>query len=228
MKLALLLPLAAALLVLSLPGTVSAECIASSADCGGELSQPTTPTFHSSCENVVMSVGWLDYDVPARTLDLLYSEAMNLGLSVRDEFTVTGPATGSPVPLRVRLRFSGAACGYGPYPGGTATGTMSLRLLDPLPGENPASVPFSVPYSQNCFVSFADSVDLVFTRPAGTPFGLEIHGDAAHGYNFSNYAQFVFLDLPPGARVTSCKGYTQEQPTPAQAASWGSVKAAYR
>jgi hypothetical protein len=80
----------------------------------------------------------------------------------------------------------------------------------------------------NCFVSFADSVDLVFTRPAGTPFGLEIHGDANHGYNLNNHAQFVFLDLPPGAVVTSCKGYLQEQPTPAQATSWGNVKAAYR
>jgi hypothetical protein len=228
MKLALSLPFAAALLVLSLPGIASAECVAGFADCDGAISQPTTPTFHSTCDDPVMSVGWLDYDVPARTLDLSYSEAMNLGLSVRDEFQVIGPSAGSPVPMRVRLRFAGTACAYGPSPGSGAMVTMSLRLLDPLPGENPAVVPLTIPYSVNCFVSFADSVDLVFTRPASTPFGLEIHGDAKGGYNFSNHAQFVFLDLPPGARATSCKGYLQEQPTPAQSMSWGSVKAAYR
>jgi len=167
-------------------------------------------------------------NVPAGTFDLSYSEAMTIAMSVRDEFVVTGPAAGTPVPMRVRLRFSGAACAYGPSVGSGAAGTMSLRLLDPLPGENPASVPFSVPYSTSCFVSYADSVDLVFTRPAGTPFGLEIHGDSHGGYNFSDHARFTFLDLPPGARVSSCKGYLQEQPTPARPTSWGGVKAAYR
>src|SRR6185503_17506244 len=138
-----------------------AQCIASFVDCGVEQHEPTTPTYNIGCENVVLSVSYLSYDVPAGTFDLSYSEAMTIAMSVRDEFVVTGPAAGTPVPMRVRLRFSGEACAYGPSVGSGAAGTMSLRLLDPLPGENPASVPFSVPYSTSCFVSYADSVDLV-------------------------------------------------------------------
>ena len=219
--------LAAAVLAFA-ASNARAECIQSFVDCGVEKDQPVTPTYHVECENVVLSVSSLSYDVPAGTFDLAYSEAMSIAMSLRDEFVVTGPVTGTPVPRRVRLRFSGVACAYGPQDYNKATGTMSLRLLDPLPGENPASVPFIVPYSTNCFVSFADSVDLVFTRPAGTPFGLEIHGESRGGYNFTDHARFTFLDLPPGAHVNSCKGYLQEQPTPARATSWGSLKAAYR
>jgi hypothetical protein len=113
MKLALSLPLAAVLLVLSLPGIASTECIASSVNCSGEIAAPTTPTFNTSCDNPIMSVAWLDYDVPARRMNFSYSESMNIALSLRDQFQVTGPTPGTPVPMRVRLRFSGTACGYG-------------------------------------------------------------------------------------------------------------------
>ena len=101
-----------------------AECIASFVDCDVEQHEPTTPTYQVSCENVVLSVSYLSYDVPAGTFDLSYGEAMTIAMSVRDEFVVTGPSAGTPVPMRVRLRFSGSACGYGPFPNATATGTM--------------------------------------------------------------------------------------------------------
>lgn len=218
----------ALLALLAVPGIARAECVAGEVRCSQDTYAPTTPTFHTTCDTPVMSRAVMDYDVPAGTLDLSYDEAMTISMSVRDEFVVTGPQAGTPVPMRIRLRFSGVACAYGPSLGSGAAVTMSLKLLDPLPGENPASLLVNVPYSTSCFVSYADSVDLVFTRPAGTPFGLEIHGDARGGYNFNNHARFTFLDLPPGAHVNSCKGYLQEQPTPAHPISWGGVKAAYR
>jgi hypothetical protein len=105
---------------------------------------------------------------------------------------------------------------------------MWIRPLEPEPGEVPVEKAYGAPFGSVNGTPFSDSLDFTFTRPAGTPFGLEIHGDAQRGYNLINNVRFAFLDLPPGATVTSCKGYRQEQPTPAVARSWGRLKAAYR
>ena len=204
-----------------------ADCPASEAVCEGEVSTPTTPTFHTTCGTWTLDVAWIDYDVPAGTLYLSYSEAMTIALSLRDDFTVVGPATGTPVPLHLRLRFSGVGSGYG-YQFPAAGGTMWIRTLEPEPGEIQVEKTYGVPFGTVQVTPFSDSLDFTFTRPAGTPFGLEIHGDAQRGYNLINNIRFAFLDLPPGATVTSCKGYRQEQPTPAVARSWGRLKAAYR
>jgi hypothetical protein len=130
--------------------------------------------------------------------------------------------------MHLRVRFHGPAGGYGSASGPAAGGTMSARALSPLPGETTVSKTYGAPFGWNGMTSFSDSLDFQVTRPAGTPVGLEIHADASHGYGLNNQVEFVFLDLPPGCQVTSCKGYLQEQPTPALARSWGNLKAAYR
>jgi hypothetical protein len=210
-----------------IPAAARAQCRVSDLICGGDALTATTATFEHHCSDVVMSVADLSYDVPAGKLHMSYSETMQVAISLHDDFTVTGIPDGTPVPLHVRLRYAGTGSGYGgPYPG--AGGTMRVALLDPLPGEAPAAKSYGLVFALVNAAPFADSLDFTFTRPAGTPFGLEIHGDAWYGYNLINDASFAFLDLPPGAHVGSCLGYRQEQPTPAIPRSWGSLKAAYR
>ena len=213
-------------LLLLAPRVAHSDCIASEAVCSGTVSTPTTPTYSTSCDTPVMSIARIDYDVPGHRLRLSYDESMSVSLSLRDEFKVTGPPDGTPVPLHLRIRFHGTAGGYGSGP--AAGGTMSARALAPLAGETTVAKTYGAPYGWNSTMTFSDSLDFQVTRPAGTPVGLEIHADSSYGYYLNNMVEFVFLDLPPGSQVTSCKDYLQEQPTPTLARSWGNLKAAYR
>jgi hypothetical protein len=107
---------------------------------------------------------------------------------------------------------------------------LEIGALVPQPGD-PAtsSKSFDAPPGLGSVITFADSLDFTITRPAGAPVGLQFHALTDRGgYNTSLIAQLVFLDLPSHATVTSCKGYTQDQPVAALARSWGSVKAGYR
>jgi hypothetical protein len=170
--------------------------------------------------------GNADYDVPAGTIRLGYNEWMWVAVSLRDEFTLTGPLHGTPITLHLRIRFHGSAGGYGSGP--SAGGVVSARALDPLPGDADAQKDYGAPYGLSGTTTFSDSLDFFLARPAGSPVGIEIHADATYGYALDNQVQFEFLDLPPGSNVTSCKGYSQDEPVPALPVSWGHVKAAYR
>jgi hypothetical protein len=224
---ALAVLLLAGWLALASGATVArADCLASWVQCQQDTYEPTAATFHSECTTPTMYWGGVDYDVPARTMRLHYDEWMWVGLSLRDEFTLGGPAPGTPVTLHLRIRYHGTAGGYGSGPSGG--GVISMRALAPEPGDVEAQKTYGAPYGLSGTMSYSDSLDFFLSRTAGTPVGIELHADATYGYYLDNQMEFVFLDLPPGSNVTSCKGYMQEQPTPALARSWGSLKAAYR
>jgi hypothetical protein len=173
-----------------------------------------------------MGVGGVEFDVPARTVRLYCSDGVSAELYLRDEFVLEGPAPGTPVTLRLRIRYQGSAGGYGPsFP--AATASIAARAIVEEPGDLPAAASFQSDYSGGV-VDFSDSLDLALARTAGAPVGMVIHTSVAHGYLVNVTLELEFVDLPPGSTVTSCKGYLQEQPVPALTRSWGELKAAYR
>ena len=210
-----------------LPGSgARADCLASSVYCGGTTYEPTSATFQTRCDNPVMASASVEFNVPARTMRLGYDESMTVRLTLRDEFVLAGPAPGIPVTLHLRIRYHGTAGGYGTGP--SAGGIISARAVTPLPGDVESQKTYGAPYALSGTMSYSDSLDFFLARTAGTPVGIELHADAAYGYYLDNQLRFEFLDLPPGSTVTSCKGYLQEEPTPASSRSWGSLKATYR
>jgi hypothetical protein len=172
----------------------------------------------------------MDFDVPARTADIWESEsgAFNVAeLFLDDQFTVSGPPAGSPINLHLRIHYHGHGSSYGASTGGSRC-TISALALEPVAGDPSPVQVFQAPPSTQVPVAFADSLDFTLARTVGAPIGIQMYFRVEHGYDERIDADFVFLDLPPGANVTSCKGYTQDQPVPAFARSWGSVKATYR
>jgi hypothetical protein len=205
-----------------------AQCPASFARCQADTYTPTTPTFSILCEDVVMQTSSAAYDVPHGRFSASSDMAQGAEVRLDDMFTVVGPPTGSPVPLRLRVRVRGSLGNLsGPY---SSHVEVSSAAVPALAGDSPASVrTYDAPHNLSAVVAFADSFDLVLTRAAGTPFGLELYVLAdVGGYDTGADASFAFIGLPPGTSVTSCHGFTQDQPVAALARSWGSVKATYR
>jgi hypothetical protein len=228
------------LLFISLPGAAraaDAPCPPSTILClGGDPNNfdpasgtTTAPTFHGLCEGVILNTAGADFDVPAGTFDIFVAEGGDIDLALRDAFTVTGPATGTPVALHLRLRFHG----YENWAGGCCPDSqvrVAVLPLEPQAGD-PAPVwtfgKSGFPYQ---LYNFADSLDFTLQRTAGAPVGIEIHAlsHLTGASSMNLIGSFSFLDLQPGWTVTSCKGYRAEQPVPAVRTSWGSLKATYR
>jgi len=211
------------------PGASGAACPMSSYVCQGAAPVTTSAaTFNDGCENVIMEVSTGEFNVPGRTFRLFNDAFEGDELYLADDFTVSGPPAGSPVPLHLRVRFHGTLGGFG-GPGESGHGFVAARPLVAAPGDPPpAQTNVAAPDPYSGMVTYADSLDLSLVRPAGAPTSLEIHALLQRGYSDVIDASFVFLDLPPGASVSSCKGYSQAQPVPAVVRSWGSVKAIYR
>lgn len=209
-------------------GTARAACLVSSARCQGSTVFPTGPTYSITCEDDLLEVSVVDFNVPKGTFDTWSDEAPGAELYLNDEFTLSGPPAGTPVTFHVRVRAHGTLGGFGGPTGSHAL--LEIGALVPQPGDPPsASKSFDAPPGLSDVIAFSDSLDFTVTRPAGSPVGLQFHALAGTGgYDTSLIAQLVFLDLPSHATVTSCKGYSQDQPVPALARSWGSVKATYR
>ena len=220
----------------SAPRALAAACPASDVFCqsgdaltGETMSTTTSPTFSKICSGPVMNIETAQFDVPAGHFEVGTGEGGGIRLWLRDDFTVTGPAPGTPVTLHMRVRlhgglnWDGACC-----PDSQAH--VDLVPLEPQPGD--PSPHWSFGKTSGPFMSypFSDSLDISLERTTGTPIGIEFHAVSQMQAPSSSFlaGDFSFLDLPPGWTVTSCKGYRQEQPVPAMVASWGRVKAIYR
>jgi hypothetical protein len=75
--------------------------------------------------------------------------------------------------------------------------------------------------------------NLELSVPLGVPFHLGFEVDAfssfVGGPSGPGYVHMHFgFGFPPDVTMSSCQGYFQDQPVPAQATTWGSVKARYR
>ncbi len=161
------------------------------------------------------------YDIPHGTLFSVSHSGFG-GCSptttVEDDFTVLGPAAGTPVALTARLQVTVlAACILGPgyvaasLREGAAGGAgfeWDVMRFDGTPRDTSLAVPVAA--------------------VAGTPFRMRFAVQTRMGECSGTVAGvFSFSDLPAGSSVASCNGYRQ-QPVPVLPITWGRVKATYR
>lgn len=134
------------------------------------------------------------------------------GVTTHDVFTLTGPASGSPLSFRAELTVSSG--GHGGPSGASVRldGPSNSSPYAPFPGSSTVSVPIQV--------------------SPGSPFDLYVEGYAFGGGGGSGGASvgawLSFPDLPPGYLLTSCQGFTAGIPVPVRATSWGRLKTVYR
>jgi len=185
------------------------------------------PVFATDCADLVATSfdipnGIIDQDIATPGIPTLRVSDLQL----RDEFTVSGPAAGTPIELRLRVH----AAGYVSAGAGDAQFAMLTLALEPFPLMVGDQLPQRTWGSVDVEVAFDDSLDLVLHRTAGEPIGILIRAQLSVG-NYcwgDTHLAFRFVDLPPGCSVTSCKGYRQDPQVGAESMSWGRVKAAYR
>ena len=145
---------------------------------------------------------------------------------VRDAFDVTGVPAGTPVSLVVQFVAEGTSTSPGCGGSGCAAGAAATVTSDAQTAyDDDGGVQFG-PSSRALHVD----VELPLVIVAGTPRTIEFEleaGRAAGGDHSVTIAGTYRITAPAGVGVVSCHGFAQST-TPAQAASWGTVKAAYR
>ena len=141
-----------------------------------------------------------------------------------DSLRIEGPPPGTLVTFRLHARVQ---CGVDVNPVGTTAGfdflvQLGFRGTEGL--EDDAIVNPGDPA-----VTFDREHDVVVTRPAGTTFDLYTQWRGGGGSNSRVWmrATVEILDLPPDARLVSCRGLG-DVPTPTRTVSWGALKQRYR
>lgn len=222
----------AALALLALLGLMApvahAQCPLTDLNCENVVTTTALAAVSTGCSIDGLTAfdavqGTIDLAIPPYGYSLLPSD--HAGVTLRDLFTVHGPADGAPYTLHLRVHGTGDAYSYG-GPGDTDGILLTLSATIPQPGDPTSSRGWG---TFSGFYVFDDSLDLVLQRTGGTPVGITIDAQASGTPGVAEgHLAYRFVDLPPGWGVTSCKGYVQEQPVPAIPATWGKVKAAYR
>jgi hypothetical protein len=146
-------------------------------------------------------------------------------VTFRDDFDVSGVAMGTVVPVIAHLAFV-----TGHYPNGTQYdcsirhGSDLQRAFSGVWVEPPGGF----------VITYGGTLDLPLTIVAGQPERIEVKalGFLTTSYSSGNLeskaqATLSFVGLPPGAQVTSCKGFGAIA-TPSRPTTWGRLKAAYR
>jgi hypothetical protein len=224
-----------ALLIITAQEPAAADCPASETLCGtgdsitGEPAASTTePIFSKMCSFAGLNGEDASFDIPAGMFKVAISEGGSMRLWLRDTFTITGPAAGTPVTFHMRFQVDGSVnwTSYGPL----QQVQVDVRPLEVHAGDTPAAWGFGLTTEPRTAYPFANSFDLTLQRLAGEPVGIEIDAQSAiqNAGSTRLNGTFSFPDLPPGWSVTSCKGYHADRPVPALPKSWGHVKAAYR
>jgi hypothetical protein len=152
--------------------------------------------------------------------------ASGLETVLEDDFVVSGPAAGTPVTFDAVLDLEGSAACFsepGAGGGGRVRGLVREGASNERSVQHATSIP-SVPY-----VAVNESLTLPVSAVAGSPVHLRfaVRGEALDGAA-SLQGTFRFANLPAGASVTSCRGYSSAAPVPARATTWGGLKSRYR
>ena len=183
----------------------------------------TAPTL-----DVTDSPGYhVAYDLPRGTVSMSQGGSLaQTYVLASDAYDVTGVPAGTPVSFTANFTVDGmvwtGGCG-----GSGCGGYVGIHL-----GAGPAFN--DTTYAIHLFSgsqSFHDVRRLPVTMTAGTPIVIEFRltGARSPGGSHSSSGDGVisFSDLPSGAGIGSCQGYST-LPTPVRRASWGALKTIYR
>jgi len=178
-----------------------------------DSSLPVDHRSSSVCDPYGCADVSVSYSIPAAQLSASSgsSGAMGTGGSVlvQDDFTLIGPAAGTPATLTVHMAVG-------------RSGYLAAYLRDGLGTETSTSGDGT----DNSPVDLTLDVAAL----AGQPFRLQFELVVYNYYvgDGSVFAHFSFTGIPPGAAVVSCNGYASGQVVPARATSWGRLKSLYR
>jgi len=159
----------------------------------------------------------------------VYARGGDTGADVRlratDDFRVTGLAPGTPLTLAAHLSSQMAVDINRRF----FYGKVVVRLIES------ASNQVSDSLDQSCGLSCPEPVrresdlSIVIATTSDQVFRLEYSVECSlYWGNTSAYETLSFSGLPPGAMITSCKGFQQDAPTLALPVSWGVLKIRYR
>lgn len=144
---------------------------------------------------------------------------------VEDDFTVTGLPAGTPVGFDAVLELDGEAFSSG-EPGGGGGGRVRGLIYETL--TNQVSLQQGTT-GQLSSITVHQPLTLHVDALAGTPVRLRfaVRGECLDGVARME-GTFHFANLPPGAFVQSCRGYTSAAPVPARPSTWGRLKTSHR
>jgi hypothetical protein len=193
-----------------------------------DIGDSTTAANGSFSDASGRSTAQLSFDMAAGVFDVSAS-AGTLGMAdiePNDVFTISGLPPGTPVSFVARLHGSGRnlqQC----TPTQCSSASFQIQIWD-IPG----NVMF---WSLGGYGSSSGSgdADLPLVRNTGEPFPLSMEvvalsqGSSQVFGSVSGEAMLTFLGLPPGAVITSCKGYLLS-PVATTRDSWGALKIRYR
>lgn len=152
-------------------------------------------------------------------------EIAGLETIVEEDFTVSGPAPGTPLAFDAVFDVQGLAMSFG-EPGGGGGGRVRA-LVCQVPGSE-VSVERGTSGLEP-YVAVTQSLVLPVAAVAGTPVRLRF---ATRAETFDGRSElegtFRFAGLPPGAVVTSCRGYSSDAPVAGRGSSWGRIKTLWR
>jgi hypothetical protein len=176
---------------------------------------PVGPTFDH-----VYGDAQARYDMSQGTIRCWAYNA-NSTVTLTDLFAVTGLPAGTPLTFQASIHLTGglgAACDL--YAGAWLTireGTSNTRSFSR--------------FIDGCVtggVALDTILTLTINRVAGETFPIYIQlgcGQDTHGGTSLAATALVFTGLPPGARITSCQGFSAEVPVAVSPSTWSSVKA---
>jgi len=221
----------AVILACTFPGRAGADCPASSASgYGGAYSfdyQHTGPTWNEGIFG-----GHVQHDLIVGNFGATGGggggkQSGGVGLGFSDIYQIVGPASAIPVNVHVMVHLTGtlsASMNTYPFIGPYCDAVDANFQVT----SGPANAAYNVgSYSAQCTPLAVDhDVTLALQKLPGEAFtvtySLGIAGSIGGTINGT-----ILFALPPGYTMSSCQGYSSP-PTPAQATSWGSLKASYR
>lgn len=177
----------------------------------------------------------MSYDLIAGTLDAGHTGAgeagANAGILVQDRYRIVGPALGTPLPIQVRVGFSGVAGGgvvFLPNLGSVCLGSSAtLRLAS---GSSLDEETIESQYGTPCASRTIDhTLALDLQKLPGEEFvvSVSISLFAGHTIPVTAAGEISFAGLPPGYSIQSCQGYG-DAPVPVARRTWGGIKQLYR
>lgn len=204
--------------VLPLQARAQGGCPPSSLDLGGRYIFTLAAARDTALTGSTRS-GSASFDLKAGSVGAVASADGSLHVMARgsDDFMVSGLPMGSRINIVVEL-------------------AASMRAYKSRPGQgNPtAQAILTAQWGQRAERTIQSSVEnAVLSVPlaviAGAPFNVtaEVRADADQGAA-SAEATYRFVGLPPGAKITSCHGFSGTGAVPSDPVYWGEIKSRYR
>jgi hypothetical protein len=219
------------LLLISVPAPAArAACPTAALTCGGTTTTyvGTTDALRSlDCDRLTVDSD-VSFNHLAGLVDVrTYGGSNHANAILLDTFVLSGLPVGTVVPIDVvadvaleNIRqvnagtVSSANLWTAPIAGAPDPSSVYTDLIASAPGTETAT----------------RQLRLAMNFTVGNEYEISLSAGASSsgGAGGSVHARLSFQGLPPGATITSCKGFTQNQPVPTLPVSWGAIKAVYR